>query len=81
MDPVLGRGASKVILVDAMRRKPFVDEMDAIRLRSNESLDLLLGQVLAVALMERVARRGAHTRQTDASGIGRKARQSTYLTS
>ena len=55
MDPVLGRGASKVILVDAMRRKPFVDEVDALVVRRDKRLDFLLGEVFAVTLVEGVA--------------------------
>ena len=38
-----------------MRREPFVDEVNALVFRRDELLDLLLGQVLAVAIMEGVA--------------------------
>ena len=40
-----------------MGRKPLVDLVDVLRMGGNESLDLRLGEVLAIALVERVAGR------------------------
>lgn len=53
--PVVRRGAAEAILVNAVRRKPFVDKVDALGLRRDETLDLFLGKVLTVAVMEGVA--------------------------
>ena len=37
-----------------MGGKPLIDKVDALVLRRNEGLDLLLGEVLAVAIVERI---------------------------
>ncbi len=54
-NPVSGRRTRQVVLIDAMRSKPFIHEVDALVLRRDERLDLFLGKVLAVAVMERIA--------------------------
>ena len=53
-NPVLRRRTRQIVLVDAMGGKPLIDKVDALVLRRNEGLDLLLGEVLAVAIVERI---------------------------
>ena len=44
-----------MLLVEAMGRKPFVDEVDTLVLRGDESFDLLLAEVVTIALMKGIA--------------------------
>ena len=54
-DPVASRRTRQVLLVEAVRRKPLVDEVDALVVRGHESLDFFLGEVVAIALVEGIA--------------------------
>lgn len=73
--PVLRGRTRETVLVEAVRGKPLVHEVNALRFRRNQRLDLLLGEVLAIAVVERIARRvfSNTTRRNNAS--------ITYLTS
>lgn len=73
--PILCGRTRETVLVEAVRGKPLVHEVNALRLRRNQRLDLLLGEVLAIAVVERIARRvfSNTTRRNNASN--------TYLTS
>lgn len=53
-DPVLGRAVSQVLGADAVLTKPLVDQVVRLGAGSNEPVDLVGRQVLAVASMVRV---------------------------
>lgn len=73
--PVLRGRTRETVLVEAVRSKPLVHEVNALRFRRDQRLDLLLGEVLTIAVVERIARRVVSntTRRNNASN--------TYLTS
>lgn len=73
--PVLRGRTRETVLVEAVRSKPLIHEVNALRFRRDQRLDLLLGEVLAIAVVERIARRvlSNTTRQNNASNA--------YLTS
>lgn len=73
--PVLRGRTRETVLVEAVRGKPLVHEVNALRFRRNQRLNLLLGEVLTIAVVERITRRvlSKTTRRNNASNA--------YLTS
>ena len=76
MDPILSRRAGEAILVHAVRCKPFVDQVNTLRFWRHEVLDLFLGKVLTITVVEGVAEQKREARETNALDTSR----STHLT-